>query len=147
MPDIYDSLAGLSPQQRRLLELWLRQDQPERPVPAPGIPQAPAADAYPLSFAQQRLWFLAQLQPDATGYTIAASVRVQGQLAVVALVRSLRAIVRRHAVLRTTFADVDGQALQMVVPAERVRLPLLDLRALSADVRAGLVQRIATEDA
>src|SRR5439155_14866195 len=114
MPDIYDSLAGLSPQQRRLLELWLRQDQPERPVPAPGIPQAPAADAYPLSFAQQRLWFLAQLQPDATGYIIAASVRVQGQLAVVALVRSLRAIVRRHAVLRTTFADVDGQALQMV---------------------------------
>src|SRR6185503_2373299 len=67
----------------------------------------------PLSFAQQRLWFLAQLEPENISYTIPLAVRLEGWLDTAALARSLEAIIERHEVLRTSFRLLDGQPLQV----------------------------------
>ena len=68
---------------------------------------------FPASFAQQRLWFLDELEPGSPTYNIAAALRLRGALDVAALKRSLNEIVRRHEALRTTFSVGDGQAVQV----------------------------------
>ncbi|MBW4636656.1 MAG: amino acid adenylation domain-containing protein [Gloeocapsa sp. UFS-A4-WI-NPMV-4B04] len=84
----------------------------------------------PLSFAQQRLWFLDQLQPNNAAYNIAAAVRLVGSLNIFALEQSLNEIIRRHAVLRTTFTVVDGQPVQVIAPTLTIKLPLVDLQLM-----------------
>ena len=83
--------------------------------------------AFPLTFAQQRLWFLDQLEPHAIAYLIPWSIRMNGTLNVDALRDSLNEIVRRHEILRTTFSSVDGQPTQVVAPSLYITLPVLDL--------------------
>src|SRR5260370_42648409 len=73
--------------------------------------------AYPTSFAQQRLWFLDQLEPGTAAYNIARAFRIIGPLDVQALTRAVQEVVRRHESLRTIFDSVDGQATQIVLPA------------------------------
>ena len=97
---------------------------------------APRDGALPLSFAQQRLWFLDQLEPGSAAYNIPTAVRLTGALDLAALQRSLDAIVRRHEALRTTFATrrrpagAGDRAAACALP-----LPLLDLRALPTPTR------------
>src|SRR5439155_26833151 len=81
----------------------------------------------PLSFAQQRLWFLDQLEPGSVAYTIPEAVRLIGTLHLEALERSLNEIVRRHEVLRTSFVLIDGEPWQQIQPALYSPLPLYDL--------------------
>ena len=81
----------------------------------------------PLSFAQQRLWFLDQLEPGTWAYTMAVRKRFRGPLDVAALTRALTEIVRRHEVLRTTFVNRHGQPAQQVADPGPVALPTLDL--------------------
>lgn len=85
-----------------------------------------------LSYAQQRLWFLDELQPGLTAYNVPAAVRLRGALDAGALARSLTEVVRRHEALRTTFAGIDGSPVQIVGPPQTVDLPLTDLSELSA---------------
>lgn len=85
----------------------------------------------PLSFAQERLWFLNQLEPESPFYNCPAAVRLRGQLDVDAFERTLSEVLRRHEVLRTCFPLVDGRPAQIISPASPVKLPLLDLSALS----------------
>src|SRR5215813_12427194 len=73
--------------------------------------------AFPASFAQQRLWFLDQLEPGKPFYSISTAVRLIGPLQVQALEDSLNEIVQRHETLRTTFAMLDGELKQVVTPA------------------------------
>ncbi|NER31402.1 MAG: non-ribosomal peptide synthetase, partial [Symploca sp. SIO1C4] len=70
----------------------------------------------PLSFGQQRLWFLTQLEPRSSVYNIPLAYRLRGLLNVTVLEQSLREIVRRHSILRTTFTSVDGQPVQVISP-------------------------------
>src|SRR5262249_14337527 len=72
------------------------------------------ADGSPLSFAQQRLWFLNQLEPNSPAYNIPSAAPLRGNLNVAALERTINEIVRRHEVLRTIFVTVDGQPRQVV---------------------------------
>ncbi len=84
----------------------------------------------PLSFAQERLWFLDQLAPGSATYNIPAALRLTGPLDPAVLAASLAEIARRHEVLRTTFATVDGRAEPRVAPAGRQALPMVDLACL-----------------
>ena len=86
----------------------------------------------PLSFAQQRLWFLEQFHPGSDVYNIVVPIRISGALEIDTLRRGLEEIVRRHEVLRSRFVMQQGEPLQQVMEAEPVPLPLLDLGALSA---------------
>src|SRR5258708_26697709 len=96
---------------------------------APGSPEQKTDEVYefPVSFAQQRLWFLDQLQPNSASYNVAWSIRVTGELQVQALEQSLNEIVRRHEVLRTVFAEKNGEPIQVVSSFSAVTLPVLDL--------------------
>jgi amino acid adenylation domain-containing protein len=100
------------------------------PVPRERSPLGPGQAAMPLSFAQQRLWFLDRLEPGSSAYNLGAAVRLEGPLWICALEASLAAIVRRHETLRTTFDDVEGKAVQMIDPRRQIPLPVVDLSAL-----------------
>ncbi|MFZ0751680.1 MAG: amino acid adenylation domain-containing protein, partial [Pyrinomonadaceae bacterium] len=101
----------------------------------------------PLSFAQQRLWFLHQLEPDNTAYNMPAAARLTGDLNINALERSLNEIIRRHEVMRTTFVIEDDEPVQLVLPAELFHLPLIDLSSLSASEREVEAMRLTKAEA
>jgi NRPS condensation-like uncharacterized protein len=84
----------------------------------------------PLSFAQERLWFLQQLAPESTRYTVPLGLRLAGRLDVAGLERALSELVARHEALRTTFPAVDGRPVQVISPPEPVRLGVSDLGGL-----------------
>ncbi|HEX9940289.1 MAG TPA: amino acid adenylation domain-containing protein, partial [Longimicrobium sp.] len=97
----------------------------------------------PLSFAQERLWFIDRLGPGSAAYTVGMPVRLAGPLDVSALERALGEVVRRHAVLRTRFALVDGAPVQRIEPAGPFRLEVDDLSALPAGEREAEIGRRA----
>ena len=114
---------------------------------APALQAVSREERLPLSFAQQRLWFLQQLEPESTAYNLPLAVRLTGSLDCTALQRSLSEIVRRHEVLRTTFSSVSAEPGQVIHPAVEVSLPLIDLSALPADERAREAERLSVEEA
>ncbi|HEX7335400.1 MAG TPA: amino acid adenylation domain-containing protein, partial [Pyrinomonadaceae bacterium] len=98
--------------------------------------QASRAKYFPLSFAQQRLWFIDRLTPGSSHYNLPLAVRLDGTLNLAALERTLREIVRRHEVLRTNFVIVDGEPMQVIRPeTDQSCLPLIDLSELPAAMR------------
>ncbi|BCL83217.1 non-ribosomal peptide synthetase [Ktedonobacteria bacterium brp13] len=90
-------------------------------------------EAIPLSFAQQRLWFVDQLQPGNSAYLIPRAQRFLGPMHMQALERGLEELTRRHESLRTTFTVHSGQPVQVIHPAERYCLPLIDLQGLPGE--------------
>ena len=101
----------------------------------------------PLSFAQQRLWFVQQLSPDNDSYNMLEALRLDGALNIVALEQSLNELVRRHEILRTTFPTVDGKPIQKIAPATTLNLSIHDLQGLSADEQTTQIQQIAESQA
>jgi amino acid adenylation domain-containing protein len=81
----------------------------------------------PLSYAQQRLWFVDQLEPGSSAYNVPTAVRLRGELHVAALRRSINEIIRRHEVLRTSFPQRGGQPFQHISPASEVNMAVIDL--------------------
>jgi amino acid adenylation domain-containing protein/non-ribosomal peptide synthase protein (TIGR01720 family) len=100
----------------------------------------------PLSFAQERLWVLDQMEPGSAAYNIPAALRLRGALDVAALERALSEIVRRHQVLRSVFRAVDGRPVQTVMPHVPLALEVEELSALDAVSRAAVVRRRAEEE-
>ena len=84
------------------------------------------AQKLPLSFAQQRLWFLAQLEPDSPNYNLPVALSLKGKLNVAVLEASFSQIVERHEVLRTSFVEVDGSARQIITPSLKVDLAVIE---------------------
>jgi hypothetical protein len=124
--DMSRDIAGLSIAERTELELRLLGDRAAA-ARVPGIPRRDPGASAPLSFAQQRLWFLDQLYPGRSTYNIARRIRIGGALDLEALRRALDAIVARHETLRTTIVAVDGTPQQRVAPALSIPLPITDL--------------------
>jgi len=87
----------------------------------------------PISYAQQRLWFYDQLVPGSALYNIPAFLQIQGPLQLDLLNRALSQVVERHEALRTTFADVDGEAIQVIAAPQEIQIPVIDLREYPAD--------------
>ena len=101
---------------------------------------------FPVSFAQQRLWFLDRLVPGNPLYNVFVAVHLRGRLNVAALQQTLNEVVRRHEVLRTTFAILDGQPVQVVVSGQSLSLPEIDLRPVPEVQRQAQVKRLATAE-
>ena len=114
---------------------------------APAVePAKRASRQFPLSFAQQRLWFIDQLEPDSWAYNSPLAVRLTGRLDVDALKRTLSEIVRRHEALRTAFSVVDETPVQIISPAADVPLPLIDLSILGEDEREAEARVLANRE-
>ena len=111
MSQIHERIAHLSSEKRALLEAMLAKER--KTLAQTTITRRRNSQA-PLSYAQQRIWFLDQMDPGNSVYNVPAALRLSGRLDVQALVRSLEEIVRRHESLRTIFSIVDGQAVQII---------------------------------
>jgi alpha-ketoglutarate-dependent taurine dioxygenase len=110
-------------------------------------PRARGGVSFPLSFAQQRLWFLDQLDPGNHIYNEPSAIRLEGALNTAALTRSFDEIIRRHEVLRTTFSTEDGQPVQVIEPHLKLQLPLVDLCELDDAARKSETERLAIAEA
>ena len=145
MSQISDRLANLSPEQLALLSKRLK----EKGKPASTkrvIIRREEVNGCPLSFAQQRLWFFQQFEPDSFVYTCPAAVRLTGILNVMALEQALTEIVRRHESLRTSFPAPSGEPEQQIAAPSRASLPLIDLAVLSASGQSRQVKGLAQEE-
>src|SRR5215213_4758559 len=112
-------------------------------IPALPITRVDRDGELPLSFAQQRLWFIDQLAPGGTVYNIPLAVRLSGALNVPALEQTLNEIIRRHEVLRTSFVVVDQQSVQVITPEVSLRLTVQELTRLPESEREAEVIRLA----
>ncbi|MCP2727559.1 amino acid adenylation domain-containing protein [Symplocastrum sp. BBK-W-15] len=102
-------------------------------------------DKFPLSFAQQRLWVLAQLEPESPFYNMFKAVRLNGSLNIAILQRSLNEIIRRQESLRTTFTMVDGTPMQVIAAKGTMELAVVDLQKLSETQQSEQLQQVATQ--
>ncbi|WP_394842177.1 amino acid adenylation domain-containing protein [Pendulispora brunnea] len=113
----------------------------------PPLVRVPREKPLPLSFAQQRLWFLSQLEPDSAEYNMTAAVRVTGELDLSLFERSLGALIARHEALRTSFGTKDGEPVQVIAQDAKVPFEAFDLSDASASDKETRVQRMAAEQA
>src|SRR5579864_8045995 len=102
---------------------------------------------YPLLYAQERLWFLAELAPGNAFYNVPGAVRISGVISVTALGQSLREIVRRHGTLRTRFCVKNREPVQVVTEDNRVELKVVDLRALAVVEREDVAKTLSHAEA
>jgi amino acid adenylation domain-containing protein/FkbM family methyltransferase len=139
--DVTWSLAAKLGYERPKGAAGARDDMGEIPARswAPGEP-------IPLSFAQERLWFLDRLEPGSAAYNVPAAVRLTGGLDAAALAASLAGIARRHAALRTTFQTIDGVPVQVIAAAAGLPLPAVDLAAIPGIRREAEARRLAEEE-
>ncbi|HLX10126.1 MAG TPA: amino acid adenylation domain-containing protein, partial [Thermoanaerobaculia bacterium] len=122
---------------------------PQTPLSEPGLGLAPRQRPAlpPLSFAQERLWFLDRLEPAGITYNIPAALRLRGPLAWAPLAGAINAIVARHEALRTRFPEIEGRPVQQVEPPSAVPLPVVDLAPLGAAAAAAESLRLAAAEA
>ena len=138
--------ARLTQHKGDLLE-FLREVQTSARLPTPAaITPAPREGALPLSFAQERLWFVGQWEPESAAYNIFDAVLIEGRLDAAALENSLGEVVRRHEVLRTTYAAEGGRPSQSISPAAGFELPAVDLSGLGAQERESEMLRLMREE-
>ncbi len=113
---------------------------------APPIERVERSEALPLSFAQQRLWFLDQLMPNSSVYIVPTILSITGQFNVAAFKQSLDEVIRRHETLRTTFAVKEGKPVQVIAPAQSLELPVIDLSGLPVTEREVEVEARIVEE-
>lgn len=136
-------IADLSPKQlQALLEKLNQQGHSRTEIKA----QARKSNVFPLSFTQERLWFLDQLNPGSASYNICLFVSLSGTLNMSALQQSLHEIERRHDTLRTSFAIVEGAPVQVIAPPRQRTLSLLDLQLLPESAREAEARRLASQE-
>ncbi len=141
-------IAELTPQQRTILELMLKEKRAVSAIARPAIEiQSRDTNTFSLSFGQQRLWFVQGLTPDSYVYNIPQALRLKGELNVSALEAALNEIVRRHEILRTTFIVRDAQPVQVISKPQPFKLTVDDLSGLEAAEREVKALHIATFEA
>ncbi|MEN2989764.1 amino acid adenylation domain-containing protein [Tistrella sp. BH-R2-4] len=111
----------------------------------PPLVPAPRDGPVPLSFSQERLWFLDRLEPESRAYHVPRVLRITGPLDLAALEAAFDAMIERHEILRTTFPFRDGQPVQQINPHQPFRLPVTDLRHLAGDAREAEAARIVDD--
>jgi amino acid adenylation domain-containing protein len=147
MVNPFTRIAGLSDKKRRLLELLIDEAQPI--MNRNGgfrISKRPQRDFYPLSFAQQRVWFLCQLEPGNPFYNEFSAIRLRGSLNLPALQECLDEIQRRHEILRTIFPIVQDQPAQFICEADGAPVSVVDCREIDVSRRPTLLQEVTREE-
>ncbi|MFM7885046.1 MAG: condensation domain-containing protein, partial [Microcystis panniformis] len=99
----------------------------------------------PVSFAQERVYFIEQLAPSITAYQFQESLRIKGFLDVSILEKSISEILRRHEIFRTTFPSVAGKLVQVIHPPEPVTIPIIDLQNIPKDKQEEEVQKLTEQ--
>ena len=145
MSDLQRRIANLSPEKQRLLIAQLAQRGVSLPN-QPTIPRKQANDTSPLSFTQQRLWFIHQLEPDSPAYNMPKAFSISGPLKIEILHQALEAIVARHEALRTTFIIKNGEPTQVIAQSWSLELPVIDLSNLPVDEREEETQRLLLQE-
>ncbi|ABA25091.1 Amino acid adenylation (plasmid) [Trichormus variabilis ATCC 29413] len=146
MSNFSESLGDISPEQYELLQLLLKKrgiGKPEQKTIPKRIDQSPCQ----LSSAQQRLWFLHQLNPDISVYNMPAAIGIQGSLNIAALAQTFNEIARRHEILRTRFETVNGKPIQIINPTISIPLSVVNLQDLPDDKRQTEVTRLIKAEA
>ncbi len=146
MEEYTKRLSALSPEQRELFELR-RKKQMQKHLKPRIHPVSREQRQFPLSFSQQRLWFLDQLEASSPAYNEPVALHLRGPLHRQALHQSLNEIVSRHEIFRTTFQAIDGLPVQVVTPALHLPLPLIDLREMAERERWHEAQRLILQEA
>ncbi|PMB52380.1 non-ribosomal peptide synthetase [Fischerella thermalis CCMEE 5201] len=134
------TIAGLAKEIEKAIKV-------DSTVEATNIERIARSQQLPLSFAQQRLWFLAQLEPNSPFYNIPAAVRLQGELNVKALQQSFNEIISRHEALRTNFPTREGQAVAIISEEKPLTLSILDISELPANQQQAEVKQLASQEA
>jgi Condensation domain len=149
MKDLSERIAALSPEQRVLFEARLKRqglDASKAAAPARAIPRRRPADPGPLSFDQERLWRIDRNEPGNPAYNIYTASRLRGPLAPPVMQRAINEIVRRHEILRASFAVVDGQPVMKIAPELKINLAIDDLSTLPESAReAEALRRVNQE--
>ncbi|WP_431877566.1 condensation domain-containing protein [Amycolatopsis sacchari] len=137
-------MSDLAARKRELLRRRLAQAGLAR---TDQIPRRDREDDLPLSYAQSRMWFLQQLEPDSPAYNVCLAISLRGELDTAALHRSFQRLVDRHEVLRTRYVPgADGEPRQVVDRFAVVAMPETDLRGLPADERERAVEALSREE-
>jgi amino acid adenylation domain-containing protein len=131
-----------SPERRKLFAALLAQEGLSSAAQKP-IPRCDRGTHLPLSFAQQRLWFIHQLHPESSAYNLSLAVRLKGALDAVALIKALNAIIARHEALRTLFPAIAGEPVQVILPELTLNITQIDLRATPPAEREAEAQQLA----
>lgn len=130
----YSSIKGLAAQVDALAE--------QNSGDSARVQRVDRAQPLALSFPQQRLWFVDQLQTGSSLYNINKALRLRGQLDAARLNRAVQSIAARHEILRTTFVEHDGQPVQLIVPAIDIPFHVADLTSVATATRAAELDRL-----
>ncbi len=131
----------------RFVELIEIERRARTGIVVPPLTRVSREGQMPLSYAQQRLWFIDQLEPGSPLYNISAMYRMRGPLNVSALERTINEIVRRHESLRTTFGNVDGKPVVLITPQLTVPLPITDVSGANVEQREDSLKRLSLAEA
>ncbi|HEU5374484.1 MAG TPA: condensation domain-containing protein, partial [Ktedonobacteraceae bacterium] len=143
--DASEGSGSLSSTDLELLQHFVEDAQALFNAPR-GIGRRASGMTAPLSFAQKRLWFLAQLEPDKPIYNVRLMARLRGTLHLGAFHASFQEVVRRHEILRTTF-EVDGyEPVQIIQPSVHIHFPLIDLSGLSSQEQQIYLHKLIREE-
>ncbi|WP_407883236.1 amino acid adenylation domain-containing protein, partial [Scytonema sp. NUACC26] len=148
MSDLLKRLETLSPEKRELVLQKLKKQQQFSQNDRSLTPLLTVSreQPLPLSFAQQRLWFLNQLEGESCVYNVPFFWQLSGFLNISALEQAIREIVQRHEVLRTTFSVIDGSPIQVIHTHPQLMIQVLDWRQLTEKDRLSKAQQLATEE-
>jgi amino acid adenylation domain-containing protein len=147
MSEAVSDIEKLSPRKLALYELLLKKKQSESVSRTRITTHTRESDSSPLSFAQQRLWLMDQLEPGNAMYNSPVALRLTGWLDITALERTLSEIIRRHEVLRTTFSVIDDRPAQVIAPPAALTLAVVDVSELPEEEREADARRLAAEEA
>jgi amino acid adenylation domain-containing protein len=142
--ELAERLAKLSPAKRALLDLQLKSSA--GPAARGTIPRRPGRGPWPLSFAQQRLWFLSQLEPESDAYHESSALRLTGALDVAALQAALGRLAARHEILRSRIIVANDVPVSIVDPRTSIAVRETDLRATPKELREAAVRQLIEEE-
>ncbi|TCP59053.1 amino acid adenylation domain-containing protein [Tumebacillus sp. BK434] len=144
-----DKRANLTPAQRALLEKRIKGKGPVMPASAQkktGIPRRPPGES-PLSYSQERIWVIEQMEPDAAAYNVPFVVSITGVLDYDLLSKSINEVVRRHEALRTSFQETDGTPTLFIHDELDIPIEIFDIRHVPESERNEAAERLAREEA